>query len=238
LADGRTASPVGRSAELEALLPPGWSEFLSDASEGPAAARRYEATKRLLDILLGSVLLLLTLPLCLLTAAAIKLTSRGPVLFRQRRVGRGGRVFTMYKFRSMYADAEARRVRCELANEMDGPVFKIADDPRITPLGRWLRRSSIDELPQLFNVLRGEMSLVGPRPLWEAEEERVRGAAELRTLVKPGLTCLWQISGRSELSYEHWVRLDLFYIRNRSTALDLMILVQTIPAVLSARGAF
>ncbi len=198
----------------------------------------YEALKRVLDIVLGSVLLVATLPISLLAAVAIKLTSRGTIFFKQRRIGHNGRVFTMYKFRSMRRDAEEDRPALLRDNEMSGPVFKIQKDPRVTRVGRFLRRSSIDELPQLINVLAGQMSLIGPRPLWEEEARQADGAARLRTTVKPGLTCLWQISGRSELSYEQWVHLDLYYIRHRSLFLDLMIFVQTIPAVLSARGAY
>jgi len=134
--------------------------------------------------------------------------------------------------------SENERLLITHLNVKDGPVFKVPDDPRLTPVGRFLRRSSIDELPQLFNVLSGHMSLVGPRPLWWPESSRVEGAARFRTKVKPGLTCLWQISGRSELSYAEWVRLDLYYMRHRSTILDALIVIQTIPAVLSGHGAF
>ena len=181
---------------------------------------------------------MVTLPVSLAAAAAIKLTSRGPLFFRQQRAGFGGRVFTMYKFRSMRDGAEDSRTDLIHRNEMTGPVFKIRKDPRVTRVGRFLRRSSIDELPQLINVLKGQMSLIGPRPLWVDEARRATGAARLRTAVKPGLTCLWQISGRSELTHDQWVHLDLYYIRHRNLFLDMMIFVQTIPAVLSARGAF
>ncbi len=198
----------------------------------------YRLAKRAMDIVLGTLLLALTLPVSLLAAVAIKLTSRGGVFFKQHRVGLNGQVFTMYKFRSMRAGAEETRLDLSHRNEMTGPVFKIRKDPRVTRVGRFLRRSSIDELPQLINVLKGEMSLVGPRPLWVDEARRANGAARLRTTVKPGLTCLWQISGRSELSYDQWVHLDLYYISRRSAFLDLMILVQTVPVVLSARGAY
>jgi len=191
-----------------------------------------------MDLIIGTWLLLMALPLMLLTAAVIKLTSRGPVIFRQKRVGRGGRIFTMYKFRSMQQGAENIRPLVQDLNEKDGPVFKIRDDPRLTPTGRFVRRSSIDELPQLINVLRGEMSLVGPRPMLVDEARQDHRMARVRTAVKPGLTCLWQISGRCELSYEDWLRLDLYYLRNRGLLLDLMILVQTVPAVISGHGAY
>ena len=200
--------------------------------------KAYDVVKRGVDIVLGSLMILLTLPLSLLSVLAIKLTSRGPVFFRQERAGLDGRPFTMYKFRSMHEGAEDDRTAMAHNNEMSGPVFKIREDPRMTRVGRFLRRSSIDELPQLINVLKGEMSLIGPRPLWIDEARKAVGAAQMRTTVKPGLTCLWQISGRSELSYEQWVHLDLYYIHHRGFFLDLMIFIQTIPAVLSTRGAY
>jgi len=203
-------------------------------SAGPG----YEIAKRAFDLVFGSLLLVLSAPVMILAALAVKLTSRGPVLFRQQRLGRHGRVFTMYKFRTMHRNAEGSRRRVQGLNEKDGPVFKMREDPRTTPVGRLLRRSSIDELPQLLNVLKGQMSLVGPRPLWVTEARETDGPARMRCLVKPGLTCLWQISGRSELCYAEWVLLDLYYIRHRSLALDLMILIQTIPAVVSGRGAY
>lgn len=228
-------SPTGAAAPAAVRTPRPQADT---ASETVAGGPVYEAAKRCMDVSLSIVLLVVLSPLLLLTAVGIKLTSRGPVLFAHRRAGRAGRAFTMYKFRSMRAGAEGQRNVLAVQNEQSGPVFKIADDPRLTPLGRLLRRSSIDELPQLFNVLIGQMSLVGPRPLWLPEARGARGPARLRTAVKPGLTCLWQISGRSELSYPTWVQLDLFYIRHRSLLLDLLILARTIPAVLSARGAY
>lgn len=188
--------------------------------------------------MVASSLIVLLSPLMLIVAAMVKLTSRGPVIFRQTRGGLHGVPFTMYKFRSMVDRAEEARKALAHLNEKDGPVFKIADDPRLTPVGRLLRCSSIDELPQLFNVLKGEMSLVGPRPLWMPEADRTEGAARMRMDVKPGLTCLWQISGRSELSYKEWVSLDLYYVKHRSMILDLLIMAQTIPAIISARGAY
>jgi len=204
----------------------------------PAGRMRYDLVKRAMDLALGAVLLALAVPVLLVAAAAIKLTSRGPILFKQVRGGLHGRPFTMCKLRTMHIGAEEDRQFLAQANEKAGPVFKISDDPRLTWVGRWLRRTSIDELPQLINVLVGQMSLVGPRPLWLPEARAVRGPAAMRAQVKPGLTCLWQISGRSELSYEHWVQLDLYYVRHRSILLDVLILVQTIPAVLSCRGAY
>lgn len=223
-----TAQPA---ATRDTLGDPSWEVAV-------AGSPGYERAKRVVDVIGASLLLAALLPIMLLAAALIKLTSRGPALFRQARAGRDGRPFTMYKFRSMRSGAEEDRSLLKSRNLYRGPVFKVPDDPRVTPVGRFLRRSSIDELPQLLNVLRGEMSLVGPRPLWLPEAQETRGVARDRMKVKPGLTCLWQISGRSELSYDRWVRLDLYYISHRSTWLDVLILVQTIPAVLSARGAY
>jgi lipopolysaccharide/colanic/teichoic acid biosynthesis glycosyltransferase len=204
----------------------------------PAGGAVYRALKRGVDVVLSLVLIILLSPLMLATALLVKLTSRGPVVFRQTRAGKGGRPFTMYKFRTMRVGAEDDVDFLRGRNYQNGPVFKLPEDPRLTWAGKFLRRSSIDELLQLFNVLRGEMSLVGPRPLWLPEAQRCRGAARLRTSVKPGLTCLWQISGRSELSYEQWILLDLYYIRSRSLLLDGLIIAQTFPAVLSGHGAY
>ena len=198
----------------------------------------YSIVKRGSDIVVAVTLLLLLAPLMGFVALLVKLTSRGGVLFAQTRIGLNGRLFTMYKFRSMRQGAQDDRNFLADLNEQEGPVFKIADDPRLTPIGKFLRRSSLDELPQLWNVLKGEMAIVGPRPLWQPEAEKATERARLRTRAKPGLTCLWQISGRSELGYGKWVELDLYYIQNRSLLLDLLIVVQTIPAVLSGRGAY
>jgi exopolysaccharide biosynthesis polyprenyl glycosylphosphotransferase len=195
--------------------------------------------KRAIDLIAAGIGLLFLAPLLLIVAIAIKLTSPGPVFFTQLRGGRHGRPFKMYKFRSMYADAAKRRQDLAVHNELNGPVFKIANDPRITPLGRCLRRYSIDELPQLINVFLGQMSLVGPRPLPVYEIEKFANPAQRRRMsVKPGLTCLWQVNGRSRVTdFETWVKLDLEYIDNFSMWLDLKILLQTIPVVLLGRGA-
>lgn len=197
------------------------------------------ALKRPFDFIGALVVLIPGSLVFVLIALLIKLTSRGPVLFRQQRAGLNGRPFTMYKFRTMVADAEQRKEELSALNEMRGPVFKVTNDPRVTPIGRILRRMSIDELPQFFNVLRGEMSLVGPRPLPVDEVKRFDDFAHRRRLsVKPGLTCLWQISGRNNVNdFKDWVRLDLEYIDNWSMWLDLKILWRTIPAVLAGIGA-
>jgi exopolysaccharide biosynthesis polyprenyl glycosylphosphotransferase len=177
-------------------------------------------------------------PLMLIVALLIKATSAGPVMFRQVRVGRGGREFTVLKFRTMVQDAEARKVELMAANENDGVLFKIREDPRITRVGRWLRRYSLDELPQLFNVLRGEMSLVGPRPPLPEEVAQYGGDVYRRLVVKPGLTGLWQVSGRSDLSWEESVRLDLRYVDNWTLAMDLQIMWKTWSAVVRGSGAY
>jgi exopolysaccharide biosynthesis polyprenyl glycosylphosphotransferase len=179
----------------------------------------------------GAVLaLVLVSPLLVVAALAVRLGSRGPALFRQARVGRDGRVFRVYKLRTMYVDAEQRLNSLRAANEADGLLFKIKDDPRITPVGQLLRRTSVDELPQLFNVLLGQMSLVGPRPLPVAGDAFV-GPEQRRHLVKPGITGLWQVSGRAEQSWEDAVRLDLYYVENWSLSMDLVILLRTVLAV-------
>jgi exopolysaccharide biosynthesis polyprenyl glycosylphosphotransferase len=194
--------------------------------------------KRTLDIVLAMVAVVTLAPLMLAIALAVKLTSPGPVLFSQWRYGRNRRLFRMYKFRTMVPDAEDLQVTLEPLNEVDGPVFKIARDPRVTPLGRLLRRTSLDELPQLFNVLRGEMSLVGPRPLPTRDVSRFNeGRLMRRFSVMPGLTCLWQIGGRSEVDFDEWLALDLDYIDNWSLRLDFLILLRTIPAVIRGTGA-
>jgi exopolysaccharide biosynthesis polyprenyl glycosylphosphotransferase len=194
--------------------------------------------KRLLDIVVALLLLVLLAPLLLLVALAIRLDSEGPIFFIQERVGFNKRRFRMFKFRTMRHDAEARMKEIEHLNEKSGPIFKIRNDPRITRLGKWLRKTSVDELPQLANVLLGDMSIVGPRPLSVRDALRMEVAWQKRRFsVKPGLTCLWQVSGRSNLSFEQWMQLDLDYIDSWSLALDGVILLRTIPAILMARGA-
>ena len=204
----------------------------------PAASLQGLA-KQFIDFAGALAMLVLLSPVLLLCASAIKITSPGPILFRQKRSGINGRPFTMYKFRSMGTNAEQRKHELAAMNEMSGPVFKVANDPRITRIGRFLRRFSLDELPQLFNVLKGAMSLVGPRPLPVDETKRFEDLAHRRRLsVKPGLTCLWQISGRNEVNeFSDWVRLDLEYIDNWSLWLDIKILFRTIPVVFIGTGA-
>lgn len=194
--------------------------------------------KRILDVTAAAVLLILCLPVLVIAAVAIKLDSRGPVLFRSTRCGQGGKPFTFYKLRSMGNGAHSMKPSLLHLNEVDGPVFKLANDPRITRVGRILRRTSVDELPQLWNILLGEMSLVGPRPPIPEEVDQYTPRQMERLMVKPGLTCLWQVMGRSDLSFDEWIRLDRKYIKERSFRTDLKILARTIPAVVSCKGAY
>ena len=194
--------------------------------------------KRSFDIVVSVLVVVVGLPLWLVIAAAIKLTSSGPVFYRDRRVGLRHKEFTMLKFRTMVADADVHQAELEWANEADGPLFKIRDDPRITAVGALLRRLSLDEVPQVLNVLRGEMSLVGPRPLRIRDYRRLEDWHRKRDLVLPGMTGLWQISGRSALGFDDLVRLDFYYIENWSLWLDISILAKTVPAVLARRGAY
>ena len=192
--------------------------------------------KRLIDLFAASAALLLISPLLLIISALIKLTSRGPVLFGQERCGLNGRRFRMYKFRTMVADAEERRKALAHLN-VKTTAFKIPNDPRVTPVGRWLRKFSIDEWPQLWNVVRGEMSLVGPRPPIPAEVEQYKRWQRRRLRMRPGLTCLWTLAGRDALNFEEWMRLDLNYIDNWSLTLDWSIILRTIPHVVTGKGA-
>ena len=210
-----------------ALRPSGWRWFAYE-----------EALKRLLDILLATIGLVGSLPLWLVIAAAIRFDSPGPALFIQERVGIHGRLFRFYKFRSMYVDAEQRLAEVQAQNEIDGPVFKMRNDPRVSRVGALLRRTSLDELPQLINVLRGEMSLVGPRPPLPREVEQYRPGDAVRLSVKPGLTCLWQIRGRSHVGFDQWMEYDREYVRDMSFWLDVQILLRTVWVVISCRGAY
>jgi exopolysaccharide biosynthesis polyprenyl glycosylphosphotransferase len=194
--------------------------------------------KRTFDIAVAALLLVVLGPLLLLAALAVKLTSRGPVVYRSKRRGLGGKPFSCFKFRTMYENADARQADLEQHNEQAGAIFKIKDDPRVTPVGRFLRRWSIDEMPQLLNVLKGDMSLVGPRPLPERDYERLEDWHRKRYLVLPGMTGLWQVSGRSELDFDELVRLDFLYLERWSVFLDLSIMLKTIPAVFRTTGAW
>jgi exopolysaccharide biosynthesis polyprenyl glycosylphosphotransferase len=192
--------------------------------------------KRLFDLVVSASALILLTPLIAITAALIKLTSPGPVIFRQARCGLNGRRFTLYKFRSMVANAHELRTQLEHLSERK-VAFKLSRDPRVTPIGRWLRKFSIDELPQLYNVLRGEMSIVGPRPPLPEEVDQYQRWQRRRLRMRPGLTCLWAVAGRDRIDFNAWMRMDISYIENWSLKLDWSIILRTIPHVLAGRGA-
>ena len=232
--------PLAEAVDGLPLPPPrveviGSAQFLAYARSGPGAAA--VLVKTLCDRALAAALLIVLAPLMAAIALAVGLRLGRPVLFVQRRAGFHGRPFRMLKFRTMRVGAENELPGLRARNEMDGPVFKMTDDPRATPFGRFLRRSSLDELPQLFNVLAGQMSLVGPRPLSLGEADSLSGQHRRRLTMRPGLTCLWQVSGRNDLSFREWMALDLTYVDRWSLGLDLAILLRTIPAVLTGRGA-
>jgi exopolysaccharide biosynthesis polyprenyl glycosylphosphotransferase len=202
-----------------------------------APAPHQMAIKRLFDIISSAAALVLLSPMLLTVALIIKLTSRGPIFFKQKRVGLHGKPFNMLKFRSMVINAEELKAKLEALNEQTGPVFKIKNDPRITPIGRFIRKYSIDELPQLLNVLRGEMSVVGPRPPLPSEVEKYAAWQRRRLSVRPGLTCIWQVSGRNQISFEEWMYLDMQYIDNWTLMTDLSLILKTVPVVITGNGA-
>lgn len=208
------------------------------ASHGKFYSKTYPFIKRIMDLLLSTIALVIASPLMALIAVLIKLNSPGPVFFRQTRVGKGGRHYQLMKFRTMHKDAEKVKMALHQHNEADGPIFKIKEDPRITRVGRWLRRLSLDELPQVINVFKGEMSLVGPRPPLPSEVEKYQDWHKYRLHGQQGMTGLWQVSGRSELSFEEMVLLDVYYLEHWSPMMDLEIMLKTIPAVITARGAY
>lgn len=198
----------------------------------------YRKRKRILDIVGSSVLLVMFFPVMLVFAILVKATSRGPILFKAPRVGLCGRTFEFFKFRSMYLDSDQKKDDLKDQNEREGPVFKIKQDPRVTPVGRFMRKYSIDELPQLLNVFLGHMSLVGPRPPLPREVEEYDEYMAERLSVRPGLTCYWQIMGRSDLTFEQWMELDHRYLREMSLWVDLKILIKTPLAVIRGDGAY
>ena len=189
--------------------------------------KSYEAIKRLMDIILSTIGLMILSPILLVVAILIKIDSKGPIFFKQKRVGLNGKAFDMYKFRSMVVNAEELKEKLEKQNEMSGPMFKIADDPRITKIGKFIRKTSIDELPQLWNVIKGDMSLVGPRPSLPKEVEQFEPWMEERFKVKPGLTCYWQVGGRNNIDFENWMKLDIKYVKERTLAIDIMLIFKT-----------
>lgn len=199
--------------------------------------KAYYFIKRTMDIIGASLGVIALGPLMIIVAIAIKLESEGPIIFAQDRVGLNGRHFKMYKFRSMVINAEELLVKLKAKNEMSGPMFKIKDDPRITKLGRFIRRTSIDELPQLFNVLRGNMSLVGPRPNLPREVAKFSDNHKQKLAVKPGLTCYWQVMGRSNIDFEEWMELDIKYIKERSLWLDIKLIFMTVGVLFGDEGA-
>lgn len=198
----------------------------------------YAAAKRAFDLAAGSVILLLLVPVIPLVALMIRLDSEGPVFYRQDRVGKGGRPFKFYKFRSMRVHSDRMRADLEAKNELAGPVFKMKNDPRVTAVGFFLRRSSLDEIPQIFNVMKGDMSIVGPRPPLPNEVAKYEAWHRRRLEVKPGITCLWQVTGRSQVEFDEWMRLDIEYMSRRSLRTDFVIFLKTIPAVIARRGAY
>lgn len=243
---GSRSSPVSRLSGTDQELSNFVQQGFNAEMRGPGLRERsmkellaypLPRWKRVLDIC-GAIAGLIALsPVMILTALAVRLSSPGPIIFKQKRSGLGGRPFTMYKFRTMVNGAEARRKDLEVINEQDGPAFKLKNDPRATKIGRILRKTSIDELPQFFNVLKGDMSLVGPRPLPCSESDGCLPWQRHRLNVTPGLTCIWQIKGRSTVTFDEWVRMDMAYIKRRALWQDLQILFATVPAVLLRRGA-
>jgi lipopolysaccharide/colanic/teichoic acid biosynthesis glycosyltransferase len=231
--------PATNGAQVNGAAANGATAHLNGSSQPVRAllVRPLPAWKRLLDVTIAAIALFLLWPLFVGIAGAIKLTSPGPVFFRQQRAGLNSQPFLFYKFRTMIVGADTMKAQLSALNEVDGPVFKIRRDPRITRLGVVLRKTSLDELPQLWNVLRGDMSLVGPRPPECQETESYLPWQRRRLEATPGLTCIWQVSGRCQVSFNEWVRMDLRYIRSVSLAQDLSLLLKTVPAVIFARGA-
>ncbi len=227
-------------ASASPTIPADWIESreISDLRDRLRRQRFLRFVKRAFDIVAASAGLILFLPVLPFLAVMVKLESSGPFLFRQMRVGEDGKLFPCYKIRSMVDGAEELKDQYAHLNEADGAAFKIREDPRITRVGRFVRRSSLDEFPQLFNVLRGEMSIVGPRPQIPSEVADYRPEYRARLLVKPGITCLWQTSGRNDVDFDEWMRLDREYVENRSLGLDIRILLRTLPAVMARRGAY
>ena len=190
-------------------------------------SKAYLISKRRTDIVLSSIGLLLLSPILIIVAIAIKIDSRGPIIFKQDRVGKDGKIFSMYKFRSMVVNAEELKQQLQSQNEMSGPMFKIKNDPRINKIGRFIRKTSIDELPQLLNVIKGDMSLVGPRPSLPKEVSQFKPWMKERLLVKPGLTCFWQVMGRNNISFEEWMKLDIKYVHEMNYWLDIKLIFKT-----------
>ena len=199
--------------------------------------RVYEICKRTIDIIGAGLWLILLSPIIAIVACAVKFTSKGPVFFSQKRVGKNGELFEMYKFRSMVVNAEELKENLEEQNEMSGPMFKIKDDPRITKVGKFIRKTSIDELPQLWNILKGDMSLVGPRPSLPKEVEQFDNWMFKRLSVRPGLTCYWQVSGRNNIDFEDWMKLDVKYVEERNFWIDIKLIFKTVFVLFGDKNA-
>ena len=210
---------------------------MSEVIENERSNILYEVIKRIIDIVASFIGLILLSPLILIVSMLIKLESKGEVIFKQKRVGLNGKEFYMYKFRSMVINAEELKAELESQNEMSGPMFKMKDDPRITRIGKFIRKTSIDELPQLINVIKGDMSLVGPRPSLPKEVDEFEQWMRERLAVKPGLTCIWQISGRNNIDFEDWMKLDIKYVRERSLVLDFKLIFKTIFVLFGDKNA-
>lgn len=206
-------------------------------SESSVEFSLYEVIKRLIDIVCSFLGVLVLSPLFIIIAIIIKTTSKGPVFFSQKRVGKNGKEFNMYKFRSMVVNAEELKEKLAAQNEMSGPMFKMKDDPRVTKVGKFIRKTSIDELPQLWNVLKGDMSLVGPRPSLPKEVAQFEDWMYKRLEVKPGLTCYWQVSGRNNIDFEDWMKLDIKYVDERSTWIDIKLIFKTVRVLLGDKNA-
>ena len=199
--------------------------------------RVYEIFKRIIDIIGAGLGLILLSPIIAIVACAVKVTSKGPIFFSQKRVGKNGELFEMYKFRSMVVNAEELKENLEDQNEMSGPMFKIKDDPRVTKVGKFIRKTSIDELPQLWNILKGDMSLVGPRPSLPNEVEQFDNWMFKRLSVRPGLTCYWQVSGRNNIDFEDWMKLDVKYVEERNIWIDIKLIFKTIFVLFGDKNA-
>ena len=210
---------------------------MSEVIENERSNILYEVIKRIIDIVASFIGIILLSPLILIVSILIKLESKGEVIFKQKRVGLNGKEFYMYKFRSMVINAEELKEKLESQNEMSGPMFKINDDPRITKVGKFIRKTSIDELPQLINVIKGDMSLVGPRPSLPKEVKKFEPWMMERLEVKPGLTCIWQVSGRNNIDFEDWMKLDIKYVRERSFKLDIKLILKTVLVLLGDKNA-
>ena len=236
LADRLGGGLLARRLRIETHVVAYGSGATPDGEAGVLLSRRTPRWKRAVDVAAAGSALVMFAPLIAVVAAGVKLTSRGPIFFAQPRAGLGGRPFRMFKFRTMVPDAEAKKAALRQYSEQDGPAFKLTHDPRITAFGRVLRKTSLDELPQLWNIVRGDMSLVGPRPLPLDEQAGCSRWQSARLDVAPGLTCYWQVEGRNVVSFEQWMRMDLRYMHTRGPARDAKLLLRTLPAVLGKRG--